>query len=636
MKTCYRKLRQFYGDLSLQSKFYLALMVTVTVPILMLGIFFYNKLYDMVVSYTISQEQDASAKTSPQIEDMVQEVMDTYTEISDLPFFQTLFHQPVNSTFSSLASSQKAAEFKTHLDGIVNRDLITGFRIYLNLPNTSSPLFTGSNTREYFGAVQNIRGTYWYGIFQGSNISELFCPSFYLGKQEQEEYGDMAYIRSISLYYHGNVYRGYAAVYYSSQPLKEVLSKNLSLDGSVSYIINERNALVASSDESLSGIYWLNYEDIEKSVMSSNNFIERTILDNKIYAGFYRISQPGWFMVTVLPSSPLISQSQTLMLQYVLFYIIFLLLALFLANSLAHSITNRISSVIRQMGQVRKGSLLPMDDPVYHDEVGDLIDTYNYMTQKMDKLIADHGKAAEDLRIAEFNTLQAQINPHFLYNTMDMINWLAQQGRNSEVIDAVQNLSKFYKLTLSRKQSISTIAKEEEHVSIYVHLQNMRFHDSISFVSDIPDELMEYPIPKLTLQPVIENAILHGILETDHKSGTIVLTGWMENEDIVLLISDDGVGIPAEKLANLLTGNATCSSGGTNIAVYNTHRRLQILYGPEYGLTYASEPGKGTEVQIRLPAQKEYQSPFIHNTVSGGEDSEDFFEDFRRLKGEII
>ena len=370
--------------------------------------------------------------------------------------------------------------------------------------------------------------------------------------------------------------------------------------------------------------------------MSSNNFIERTILDNKIYAGFYRISQPGWFMVTVLPSSPLISQSQTLMLQYVLFYIIFLLLALFLANSLAHSITNRISSVIRQMGQVRKGSLLPMDDPVYHDEVGDLIDTYNYMTQKMDKLIADHGKAAEDLRIAEFNTLQAQINPHFLYNTMDMINWLAQQGRNSEVIDAVQNLSKFYKLTLSRKQSISTIAKEEEHVSIYVHLQNMRFHDSISFVSDIPDELMEYPIPKLTLQPVIENAILHGILETDHKSGTIVLTGWMENEDIVLLISDDGVGIPAEKLANLLTGNGTGSSGGTNIAVYNTHRRLQILYGPEYGLTYASEPGKGTEVQIRLPAQKEYQSPFIHNTVSDGEDSEDFFEDFRRLKGEII
>lgn len=655
MKTCYRRLRQFYGDLSLQSKFTLALMVTVTVPVLMIGIFFYNRLYDMVVSYTIRQEQDASAKTSPMIEDMVQEIMDTYTGISDQPFFQTLFHQPVNSTLSELAESPEAEEFVQYLNETVSKENISDFQIYLDFPEDMQRL-ADSPMEEYFASIQDIRGTYWHGIFQGSNITELFCPSFYLGTQEQKQYGDMAYIRQLSLYYQGQPYRAYAAVYYSSEPLKDVLSKNLSLDGSVSYIINERNALVASSDNSLSGIYWLNYEDIEKSVMSSNNFIERTILDNKIYAGFYRISQPGWFMVTVLPSRPLLNQSGLLMLQYVLFYILFLLLALFLANSLARSITNRISSVIRQMSQVRKGSLLPMDSPIYHDEVGDLIDTYNYMTRKMDKLIADQGKAAEDLRIAEFNSLQAQINPHFLYNTMDMINWLAQQGRNAEVIDAVQNLSRFYKLTLSRKQSISTIAQEEAHVSIYVHLQNMRFHDSISFVSDIPDELMDYPIPKLTLQPVIENAILHGILETENKSGTIVLTGWMENEDIVLLISDDGVGIPPEKLKTILTGNGTGSSGGNHIAVYNTHRRLQILYGSEYGLTYSSEPGKGTEVQIRLPARKEYESPFVYQTLvseirldralqllakpemnlyqiaeeCGYTDAENFFEEFQR------
>ena len=189
-----------------------------------------------------------------------------------------------------------------------------------------------------------------------------------------------------------------------------------------------------------------------------------------------------------------------------------------------------------------------MASPVYHDEIGDLIDTYNYMTRKMDQLMEEQAKAAEELRIAEFHSLQAQINPHFLYNTMDMINWLAQQGRTDEVSNAVQSLSRFYKLTLSRKQSMSTIAKETEHVSIYLLIQNMRYHDSISFISDIPDELLEYSIPKLTLQPIIENSVLHGILETDNKSGTIVLTGWMEDHDIVLLISDDGVGISPEKL----------------------------------------------------------------------------------------
>ena len=132
-----------------------------------------------------------------------------------------------------------------------------------------------------------------------------------------------------------------------------------------------------------------------------------------------------------------------------------------------------------------------------------------------------------------------------------MINWLAQQGRTDDVSTAVQSLSRFY---------------------------------------------------KLTLQPLIENAVLHGILEKDDKTGTIVLTGWIEDTSIVLLISDDGVGIPSEKLSAILSGNGNSTSGGTNIAVYNTHRRLQILYGPDYGLTYSSTPGSGTEVEIRIPA----------------------------------
>lgn len=307
-------------------------------------------------------------------------------------------------------------------------------------------------------------------------------------------------------------------------------------------------------------------------------------------------------MVTVLPAGPLITQSNMIMVQYILMYLAFLVLALILAHYMSRSITNRISSVIHQMSKVRKGSLSPMESPVYHDEIGDLIDTYNYMTRKMDQLMADQAKAAEELRIAEFHSLQAQINPHFLYNTMDMINWLAQQGRTDDVSTAVQSLSRFYKLILSRKQSISTIAQETEHATIYLEIQNMRYHNSISFVSDIPDELMEYQIPKLTLQPLIENAVLHGILEKDDKTGTIVLTGWIEDTSIVLLISDDGVGIPSEKLSAILSGNGNSTSGGTNIAVYNTHRRLQILYGSDYGLTYSSTPGSGTEVEIRIPA----------------------------------
>ena len=394
-------------------------------------------------------------------------------------------------------------------------------------------------------------------------------------------------------------------MYFSDSKLNSILSDNLSLEGSVSYIVNERDAIVATSDQSLSGIYRLDYDTIKESFMSSNNFIERNILDTKVYAGFYSISNTDWFMVTILPAPPLIHESNHLMLQIALLYAGFLVLALIFANVLAHSITGRLSSVIRQMQTVRHGPPTPMESPQAHDEIGDLIDTYNYMTRKMYELMEKQAKAAEDLRIAEFNSLQAQINPHFLYNTMDMINWMALQGQTEEISHAVQSLSRFYKLTLSRKKGISTIARELEHVTIYVQLQNMRYHDSIELITDIPDELSEYQIPKLTLQPVVENSILHGILEKESKSGTIVITGWMENEDIVLLISDDGVGIPPEILSTILSGKGNSQSGGTNIAVYNTHRRLQILYGKDYGLIYSSNPGEGTEVEIRFPAHRE-------------------------------
>ena len=606
MRALWRRFKNGYLNLRLQTKFTIALISIVVLPAFLTVFLFYGKLYNMVVSNTIRQEQDASAKTAPLIERTMDTILATTRNITGQTFFQELFYMPVSDSAKELASSNHAIDFKNAIRRLTTDSIVTDVRIYVNFPEELETLDDDPNTENILAPISQAKGTYWYGIFQGNRENqEMFCPSFYLGSQEKKNYGDMAYICPLSLYYHSNAYKAYLAVYFSDSKLNSILSDNLSLEGSVSYIVNERDAIVATSDQSLSGIYRLDYDTIKESFMSSNNFIERNILDTKVYAGFYSISNTDWFMVTILPAPPLIHESNHLMLQIALLYAGFLVLALIFANVLAHSITGRLSSVIRQMQTVRHGPPTPMESPQAHDEIGDLIDTYNYMTRKMYELMEKQAKAAEDLRIAEFNSLQAQINPHFLYNTMDMINWMALQGQTEEISHAVQSLSRFYKLTLSRKKGISTIARELEHVTIYVQLQNMRYHDSIELITDIPDELSEYQIPKLTLQPVVENSILHGILEKESKSGTIVITGWMENEDIVLLISDDGVGIPPEILSTILSGKGNSQSGGTNIAVYNTHRRLQILYGKDYGLIYSSNPGEGTEVEIRFPAHRE-------------------------------
>ena len=505
-------------------------MIAVTVPVLLVGILFYGRFYNMVISDTIRQEQDASAQTAPLIENNIQNILDAYHQITELDFYKTLFHKPVNAPSQLLLAPAEARESAIKLTLSSTEKKLPEFRftwIFLMILSVFSKM---SRLTTHFVPMSLAQGTYWYGIFQGTGKPELYCPPFYLGEREKNTFGDMAYIASTTFYYQGYAYPAYIALYSSTEQLTEILKDNLTLKGSISYIINDRESIVASSDSSGAGVYYLDYAVIQDSFMASNGFIEREILGQKFYAGFYNIRHPGWFMVTVLPANALIHQGNLLMFQYILVYLGMLILTSIMAHSLAHSVTNRLSSIISQMNQIRHGTPVPMDSPIYHDEVGDLIDTYNYMTRKMEQLMEDQRKSAEELRIAEFNSLQAQINPHFLYNTMDMINWMALQGQTSEISNAVQRLSRFYKLTLSRKNSISTIGDEEEHVSIYLQIQNMRYHNSICFISDIPDELTEYQLPKLTLQPVIENSVLHSILEKSSKSGTIVLTGWMEDQ----------------------------------------------------------------------------------------------------------
>ena len=306
--------------------------------------------------------------------------------------------------------------------------------------------------------------------------------------------------------------------------------------------------------------------------MSSNNFITKTVLGKKVYAGFYRIKNTDWYMVAVMPADPIMKKSTHIICNFLLIYIAFLLIAFIIASRLSHSMTRRLSLVVNQMAKVRFEPPVQLKDADSQDEIGELIDTYNYMSRKIQQLMDDQAKAAENLRIAEFDSLQAQINPHFLYNTMDMISWLAQQGKSDEV-------------------------------TIYIELQNMRFNNGIDFIMDIPDYLMEYSMPKLIFQPLVENSIIHGIMEKEEKTGSIVLTGWMEDEDIVLLLSDAGVGIDPDILPKFLDGTFhNPQSKGSNVAVYNTHRRLQILYGERYGLSFSSTKGQGTEVQIRIPA----------------------------------
>ena len=494
-------------------------------------------------------------------------------------------------------------ELKTILESDMGHVPVTSVHVYTDL--APDGMYEDPVIGDFFLPVDLIKGSYWHGILGATNKTELYCPSFYLTNRELAECGELAYIEKLYPNAHiSDMSPSYLVIYFSPEKLKQILEQDVSVNQGVSYIISERENIVTSSDANLVGAYYMGYDAVRDIAHKIEGYTTRTVMNEEVYASAYRVGESDWYMVTVMPSEPILSRGRAITGNFIIIYFATLTLALIFAIILSNSITKRIKTVNASMRNARESLPVPLAESKDRDEIGELVNSYNYMANEINALMEREKIAAENLRKTEIMALQAQINPHFLYNTMDMISWLAQTGKEAEVTHAVRTLSRFYKLTLSKKDIYTDLGSERDHVRLYLELQNMRYDGKINLIDDIPDELYTVRIPKLTLQPIVENSVLHGILEKDTPEGVIVLTAWTEGEEAVIMISDDGVGMDAQTVGLVLSGN-TKSNGGTNIAVANIHRRLQILYGDKYGLTYKSTPGEGTEVTIRIPKEED-------------------------------
>ena len=275
-----------------------------------------------------------------------------------------------------------------------------------------------------------------------------------------------------------------------------------------------------------------------------------------------------------------------------------LIFGFILSVLITNQIKKPIDRLVRHIGHVAAGNFTRDPDIEGEDEIGTVGKVVNDMSERIDTLMAErleHEKEKGDL---ELKMLQAQINPHFLYNTLDMIYWLGIDNEAPDVAEAAKELGRFYMLSLGHGETIVSLKNELDHVAAYVNVQNMRFEDHFKLTIDVPEELYDYKIIKIILQPLVENAILHGIREKSSESGEITIRAGLEDGVITISIEDDGIGIPEEKLGTLLTRGEKNSGYG----VWNIHERIQLSYGTQYGLRYTSRPYIGTTVFITFPA----------------------------------
>ena len=336
------------------------------------------------------------------------------------------------------------------------------------------------------------------------------------------------------------------------------------------------------------------------------------------------ISYTGWKLVGVIPTSGF--RLGTVSTEFFTILVLLMtILALLLINRL---VTNRIASPIlrlnRSIQNMGDGRVDP--DNVYIGgpaEIENLGRSLQGSFRQVNALMDDVVREQEERRRTELDALQSQINPHFLYNTLDSIVWMIEGERNNDAVFMVTQLASLLRVSLSKGRTVISIRDELLHARNYMNIQKVRYKDAFEVKWDIQDEILDYCTVKLILQPILENAIYYGVNAMGDE-GEILVVGRKEGDDIFLSVKDNGLGMPREKVDQLLLDEEHEEreyKHGSGVGLINVHKRIMLRFGPQYGLRIESEPDEGTVVTIRIPAvpyTEKNRRALEHGKWSGG------------------
>jgi two-component system sensor histidine kinase YesM len=268
-------------------------------------------------------------------------------------------------------------------------------------------------------------------------------------------------------------------------------------------------------------------------------------------------------------------------------------------------VANRVTRPIRKLNDsIRDIEMGKVNPTVYiggPSEVEHLGKTLRSSYDQINKLLKDIVASQEEKRKSELDALQSQINPHFLYNTLDSIVWMIEGEKYNDAVFMITQLASLFRVSLSSGKTIIPVEDEIRHAMNYMNIQKVRFKDAFTIDFDVEEEVKNYCTVKLIVQPILENAVYYGV--KDMEDGEIRVKAYKgQNEDIFIEVSDNGFGMSSEQLEYLLTDDTKVRKRGSGVGLINVHRRIQLRFGEQYGLKVESEPDEGTTVTIHIPA----------------------------------
>lgn len=389
---------------------------------------------------------------------------------------------------------------------------------------------------------------------------------------------------------------GYLVFYLPQEPLANLYNELLASSGST-FIVSENGTILSHSKGSLVGTQisdqGISLSDVPFTVSTAPVHGKKSVIVATAFSPSSSKIGFSWRLVSILPYNTLFHVLNQILNALLIMGVIVIILAVFISFFISGRLTSSLKRLRDKLKDLGSGKLNSFLDGSPRDELWELEQGYNEMVVRINELLEKNRLEQEKKRELELTALQAQINPHFLYNTLDAIGWIALMKGQAEIEQMVMELSHFFRLSLHKGDKIITIEDEIGIAASYVTIEQLRNPGKFDVEYQVEPEITQLYVPKIILQPIVENAIKHGVSQV-RRHGKIIIRGYRKNDDVFLEVEDNGCGFQ-QKNSRL---------HGSGYGLKNVNERIQLEYGSAYGISFQSEEGKGTTVQIHISFQQ--------------------------------
>ena len=540
--------------------------------------------------------------------------------------FESLYKKQINYSIER-ANTQADAFISNYLNNLrfiadqikSDRDI----RRVLADENFGNKEDLGDNYREFltlsaaFSSIEIAHPNYRLGMFLKDSIlysgnyhfffpeSDLFVHSepveknFYTMLKVKENNKDYEYLSFITKYDVKKT-NGEMKIYsvmsqVDIDKLRKVLESAKSVEGALMYLVDEKGTVLVHPNNRVS---------IELPKLQEYKAMSLVKLKDGAFYYTQRVMENGWKIIGLIPKSEVKKQSSIVTTIYIAATVIMIAIVFTISFVFSKYYSGKIFALKKRVNDITEGNLSVINEEVdssTKDEMDELYNNFEFMVSEVKRLMKEQYRLGKDVTRAEMRALQAQINPHFLYNTLDLINWGALDYGAESVAKIARDLGQFYRLSLNHGSAVISIAEELLHVECFIRIENVHYEGAIHLETEVDEDIKNFACLNILLQPFVENAIVHGIAEhPDIKEVNIKITANKLEDDIEFHIIDDGLGVDGEEIEKLL--NERPVGGFRGFGINNVNFRLKLCYGEDYGIHYDNIKPHGTDLTIRIKA----------------------------------